>query len=105
MITSTSTPAELAATMRRAYFDDLPRDLDDYLTLIPTDDDSRPLRDRLIIALDFDINDLLHNSNLSDLIPDAADLDDDAYLALETRLLDDDNYIPILADLIIADLD
>lgn len=105
MINSNSTARDIATTMHRTYFDDTAAELNAYLDCTPTTDDSRSIRDNLIAALDFDIADMLHNANLADLIPDADALDDDAYIALDDRLLADDDYIPILADLILADTD
>lgn len=58
-------------------------------------------RAALITALDRDIADLLHNCNLSDLIPDADDLDESAYDALADRF-DDDNILAMIADHILA---
>ena len=102
-MTTNHSPAELAATMHAAYFNDTADALDAYLADCPYDNATLPTRRRLIDALSFDIRDLLHNANLDDLLPFAADLDDAAYDALADSLLTDYSYIPPLADLILAD--
>jgi hypothetical protein len=96
-------PTELAAIMHRAYFNDTAPQLLAYLDSTPTDDPSRSLRDRLLTALDFDIADLLHNANLTDLLPFAMHLDDADYDALAERMTNNDDFIAPLADFILAD--
>lgn len=67
--------------------------------------DSTPMRDLIFDAIDSDIADMLHNSNIDDLLPYAADLDDDALDALTDALLDDNSFLTPLTDLIIANSD
>ena len=67
--------------------------------------DSTPIRDLIFDALDSDIADLLHNSDIIDLLPYAIDFDDAALDALTDSLLDDNSFITPLTDLIIAHSD
>jgi hypothetical protein len=58
-------------------------------------DETITTRDDLYRALDRDINDLIHNSNIADLIPAAADLSDDDFDALADRI-DNTRFTAIL---------
>lgn len=100
LMTNNLTARDIATIAHRTYYSD--DSLDDFLSIFDADDRPPFLRDALITALDLDIADLLHNSNLADLIPSAESLNDDAYDALCDRMLDDNDFIPILADLILA---
>ncbi len=106
LMTNNLTARDIATIAHRSYFAaDLTdrASLDIYINEL--DLTSSPfLRDRLIAMLDLDIADLLHNSNTADLIPAAASLADDDFDELTDRLLDDNDFLQILADLILADL-
>jgi len=95
-------PTRDLARMIAPYFDDFRDHADflDYLSL--TRDADLSLRDNLIRALDLDLSDLLHNANLIDCLPPAADLSDDDHDALMLRILDADDILDIIADHIIA---
>ena len=80
------------------YFDDT---IDELMTA-STLPDSAPMRDRLFDAIDSDIADMLHNANLSDLLPYADALSDADFDALLDALLDDNSFLTPLTDLIIA---
>lgn len=98
MTNNTSIPAiddtaALARTAAASYYDDI-RTLDDAtnyfraeLMIFHTD----AIRDRHTLrrALDNDIADLIHNANLSDLLPFADDLSDDDYERYADALDDD----------------
>lgn len=103
-MTTNQSPAELARIMHDAYFDDTAAAITTYLNSTPNDDPTRELRDRIELALDFDIADLIHNGNLNDLLPFAADLNDDDYDILADRILDDSTIIAELASLILLDI-
>jgi hypothetical protein len=96
---------ELATIAHDSYYatiltlDDLNAYLRAELMIRP--DDSITSRDDLLTALDTDIHDLLHNANLSDLLPFAADLDLDEYDALNDRI-DCTEFTNLIADLILA---
>lgn len=97
-------------TADSCYSADLSQLIDDLRAeSIISPDESINSRDELINALDRDIRDMLHNCNLDMLFPsndiDALsdfDRDDfDSHDALADRLLDSDDYIPMIADIIL----
>lgn len=98
MINNTNRDMIAAIIFNSYYFDDSI----DALLIASTLPTSTPIFDRLIDALDSDIADMLHNANLADLLPYANDLTDADFDALSDALLDDDSYIPMIAELILA---
>lgn len=74
----------------------------DFLSIFDADDRPDSDRDAIFTALDIDIADMLHNANLADLLPYAADLSADDHDALSDSLLDDNSYLTPLTDLILA---
>lgn len=89
-----------AAIIFNSYY--LNDSISDFLSIFDADDRPASLRDAIFTSLDLDIADMLHNSNLADLLPYADDLADDAFDALADALLDDNNFLTPLTDLIIA---
>lgn len=124
MTINESSPATFLAEsiMRSAYFNDAPctfppftdeqpptmrtmRDLDAYANAFnhAPDLDDRPLRDRLIDALDNDLRDLAHNANYDDFLDDARELCDDDFADIDRILNDPDTDLyDLIADALIA---
>lgn len=104
MITSNTDNLTIAMTIADALYN-FPSlaDATDYFQseLMISYDDTITTRDELIDALDRDICDLIHNANLSDIIPTADELDDDAYDALARRITSSDDIIALTADRIL----
>lgn len=94
----------LAAIIFNSYY--FADSIDDILSA-STLPDSASIRDRIFDAIDSDIADMLHNSNLTDLLPFAADLelDDDDFDFLTNSLLDDNSFLTPLTDLILSHSD
>jgi hypothetical protein len=80
-MTTTQTPAELAAIIHSTNYYD-PASITEIRAHIPSDFDS------LAQFLDEDIRDLLHNGNLEEIYPNTESLSDDEYCAICDRILD-----------------
>lgn len=89
-----------AAIIFNSYYRD--DSIADFLSIFDADDRPTNDRDAIFTALDIDIADMLHNSNLPDLLPYANTLTDDDFDALSDRLLDNNSYLTPLTDLILA---
>lgn len=89
----------LATIARDTYYSDIP-DLNMLIDYFRSErmiahDDTIMTRTDLFHAIDDDIHDLIHNANLSELIPAADELSDDDYDALARRI-DDTRFTAIL---------
>lgn len=89
----------LATIAHDTYYSDIP-DLDILIDYFRSErmiahDETITDRTALRAAIDDDIHDLIHNANLTELLPFADDLPDDAYDSL-ADLIDDTRFTAIL---------